>query len=245
VSVTSPLHVIIAVVILAVLTTVLLSVFQGAPRWSQLWAVVRGAVQLALISLILGTVITSYVWIAAALLVMFTVAWTTATRRIGWSARHAAVMGTAMAGGALTSLLVIFGSGAVEFSPRYLLALGGIIIGGSMTVATLSARGYRQSLADHWAEVEAWLALGATEAQAVRRIARLAVANALVPNTDQAKTTGLVTLPGAFVGAIFGGLSPLQAGQFQILVLAGLLATGSITAITVVTGLRRPLRRPE
>lgn len=43
-------------------------------------------------------------------------------------------------------------------------------------------------------------------------------------HTDQTKTTGLVTLPGAFVGAIFGGVSPLEAGRFQIVVLAAIMA---------------------
>ena len=54
---------------------------------------------------------------------------------------------------------------------------------------------------------------------------------ALIPATDQMKTTGLVTLPGAFVGAIFGGVSPLEAGRFQLVVLAAIMAAGAITAV--------------
>ena len=50
-----------------------------------------------------------------------------------------------------------------------------------------------------------WLALGATPRQAVRDIARTAAAEALLPAIDQTRTVGLVTLPGAFVGALFGG----------------------------------------
>lgn len=62
---------------------------------------------------------------------------------------------------------------------------------------------------------------------------RRAVRNALIPSIDQTKTTGLVVLPGAFVGAIFGGLSPLEAGQFQIVVLATIMAAGPLTAVLV------------
>jgi putative ABC transport system permease protein len=36
------------------------------------------------------------------------------------------------------------------------------------------------------------------------------------------------------VGAIFGGLSPLEAGRFQIVVLASIMAAGSITAVMLV-----------
>lgn len=53
------------------------------------------------------------------------------------------------------------------------------------------------------------------------------------PPIDQTKTTGLVVLPGAFVGAIFGGISPLEAGRFQIVVLAAIMAAGSVTAVLI------------
>ena len=92
--------------------------------------------------------------------------------------------------------------------------------------------------------MEAWLALGATPRQSTVDLARTAVYAALIPSTDQTKTTGLVTLPGAFVGAIFGGVSPLAAGAFQITVLASVMAAGSITAVVVVRALAPVRVRP-
>ena len=38
-----------------------------------------------------------------------------------------------------------------------------------------------------------------------------------------------MTLPGAFVGAIFAGAPVLVAAEFQILVLAAILVTGAIS----------------
>jgi putative ABC transport system permease protein len=52
------------------------------------------------------------------------------------------------------------------------------------------------------------------------------------PVLDQTRTTGLVTLPGAFVGALMAGAPPLEAGRFQVVVLVCL-----ITAQTVATTL--------
>ncbi len=95
-----------------------------------------------------------------------------------------------------------------------------------------------------WEEVEAWLALGATRRQSTLELARGAVYSALIPSTDQTKTTGLVTLPGAFVGAIFGGLSPLEAGRFQIVVLASIMAAGSMTAVVLIRVLAPVKVRP-
>jgi putative ABC transport system permease protein len=50
---------------------------------------------------------------------------------------------------------------------------------------------------------------------------------------DQTKSTGLVTLPGAFVGALFGGAGPAQAAEFQLVVLAGIALASVVTGVTV------------
>jgi hypothetical protein len=54
----------------------------------------------------------------------------------------------------------------------------------------------------------------------------------------------VVTLPGAFVGAIFGGASPLEAGRFQLVVLAAILAAGAVTAVGVTYALAPVSVRP-
>jgi len=219
-------------ILIAVATGVLW--FYGAPhRWAPALAVARGVVQLAAVSVILTGVITNGAWVALALVVMFVVASTTSTRRIGWSRQHAAMIFTAMGTGIAVTLTIVFVTGTIEFSPRYVLAIGGIVIGNSMSIATLAGRRFTEMARDRWDEVEAWMSLGATPRQSTRELARDAVYAALIPSTDQTKTTGLVTLPGAFVGAIFGGVSPLEAGRFQIVVLAAIMAAGALTAVIV------------
>jgi putative ABC transport system permease protein len=172
---------------------------------------------------------------------MFSVAAVTAARRLGWSWGRLAVVGGSMAAGILVTLAIVFGTGAIALTPRYALAIGGIVIGNAMTIATLAGRHFAESVNERWDEVEAWLALGATRRQSTLELARRAVYSALIPSTDQTKTTGLVTLPGAFVGAIFGGLSPLEAGRFQIVVLASIMAAGSMTAVALI-GIIAPVR---
>ena len=48
-------------------------------------------------------------------------------------------------------------------------------------------------------------------------------ADALLPNIDQARTAGLVALPGAFVGVLLSTGSAAQAAAVQVLVLIALL----------------------
>ncbi|MBO9625612.1 MAG: ABC transporter permease [Microbacterium sp.] len=225
----------VGVLLLVAVTTVALALYGVSGIWAPALAIVRGVVQLAVISLILGGIITSPLWIAVALLVMFSVAVGVAGRRIGMSPRSLLVMGSSIAAGVFVAAISVFGSGALAGTPRYALAMGAIVIGNSMNIATLTGRHLGAAVGDHWDEVEGWLALGATPRRATRDLARRAVRESLIPSIDQTKTTGLVVLPGAFVGAIFGGLSPLEAGRFQIIVLAAIMAAGAVTAVLVAT----------
>jgi putative ABC transport system permease protein len=215
----------------------------GAPhRFAPALAILRGTIQLAILSFILSGVITNPWWVALALLVMFVVAAVTAARRLRWSWPRFALVSMAMVAGILPTAVVVFSTGAIALTARFALAIGGIVIGNSMTIATLAGRRFVEATNDHWEEIEGWLALGATRRESTLQLARGAVYSALIPSTDQTKTTGLVALPGAFVGAIFGGLSPLEAGRFQIVVLASIMAAGSITAVILV-GVLAPIRR--
>ena len=70
--------------------------------------------------------------------------------------------------------------------------------------------------------------------EGVGLVARPAAALALVPGLDQTRTVGLVTLPGAFVGVLLAGASPLQAGAAQVLVLVALMLVQTLAvAVTV------------
>lgn len=114
-----------------------------------------------------------------------------------------------------------------------------------MSIATLTGRRFYQDANRRWAEVEGWLSVGATPRQATAIIRREAIREALIPSLDQTRTVGLVTLPGAFVGAIFGGASPLDAGIFQVIVLTCILAAGSITAALLLHTLAPITKMPE
>lgn len=234
-----------AVGILMLLTVAVLRGSRTPSYLAPALAILRGAAQLALISLVLGGIIADSLWVVVALLVMFTVAAVTATRRLTWSWRRFATVSATMALGIVVTLAVVFGTGAVAFEPRYVLAVGGIVIGNCMTIAVLAGHRFHEAVREQWDQVEGWLALGATAPRATLAQARSSVHAALIPSTDQTKTTGLVTLPGAFVGAIFGGASPLEAGRFQVIVLASIMAAGAITAVALLRSLAAVRVRPE
>ena len=78
------------------------------------------------------------------------------------------------------------------------------------------------------------------------RARRDAAARSLVPALDQTRNVGLVVLPGAYVGLLLGGATPLEAGRLQLLVLIGLLAAETIAALVVtgMVGVRLAVTRP-
>jgi putative ABC transport system permease protein len=235
----------VGLAVLVAVTTLVLSVAGVPHRFAPALAILRGAVQLAFVSVVLSGVITNRLWVLLALLVMFVVAATTSTLRIGRDRRSAAVVAGSMLAGVLAALVIVFVTGAIDFSARYLLAIGGIVVGNSMSIATLAGRRFFESVDEHWEVVEGWFALGATPRQSTWALGRRSISAALVPSVDQTKTTGLVTLPGAFVGAVFGGVSPLEAGRFQVVVLGAIMAAGAITAVLLITALSAVRRRPS
>jgi putative ABC transport system permease protein len=207
-------------------------------------AAVRAVVQLGAVSLLIGAIVGS-VWLAAAFVVlMIGVAAYTSARRIsrdrsGWWA----VLPIAAAPVPVTVLLVL--GGVVPAEGIAIIPMAGILIGGTMTATSLGGRRALDELAARHGEVEAALSLGLLPRDARMEIARPSTAQALVPPMDQTRTVGLVTLPGAFVGMLLGGASPVEAGAVQVLVLLLLLAVETV-AVAVMLELvcRGAVRRP-
>jgi putative ABC transport system permease protein len=201
--------------------------------WFPLVVVVRAAVQLSVVAALLRGILAVPWTVAAFVVLMLTTASWTSARRIAelWHGRRIAVAG--VLSGAAAALVMIFGLQLVDLQVRNVVAVAGIVIGNSMSAATLAGRNFRRSSQARRAEVEAWFSLGATSVQAHEEIGHEAVRESLLPTLDQTKSTGLVTLPGAFVGALFGGASPVVAAQFQLVVLAGVALAMMITGIVV------------
>lgn len=212
----------------------------------QVVAALRAVVQLAAVSVVIAWVLRSVTWSLAFVLLMFTVATLTSTRRLGLPSRAAPWVGAAVAAGAVPVVALCLGSGVVPFNGPGVLPVAGIIIGGAMTAATLTGRRAFQELRAQVGTYEAALAIGLSSSQATRLVVGTSAREALVPGIDQTRTVGLVTLPGAFIGVLLGGGTAVEAGAAQVLVLVGLLATQAATAATVLHLVaERRLLRPD
>jgi putative ABC transport system permease protein len=243
--VTPTVRLAVGLVFLAAVAVAVLAVGRVGQRRAVLVASARAAVQLAVVAAALRGVFTAPVFVVLLLAVMFGVATWTAARRLRGTPVAGRAVVLACGAGALVAVGTICGLPVLDRSVRTLVAVSGIVVGGTMTAATLTGRRLTDGLRRRRDEVEAWLALGATPRRAVQAIARDAAAEALVPALDQTRTVGLVTLPGAFVGALLGGASAEGAARFQIVVLVGLLCAESITAVLLAWLLGAPQVLPE
>ena len=198
-------------------------------------AVVRSFVQLAamgyVIDYVFGLENVGAVAVLLAGMVLFA-AWTS-SRRASGVPRAFAVAALAVGAAAVATLGLLPALGIVPATARYLVPLGGMVVGNSMNAASLTMLRVRDDLAGRRREVEAALALGATSRQAVAPILKTALKGALVPLVDSTKTTGIIFLPGAMVGMIIAGADPLEAVELQIVVLYMLLGSVSVAAMLV------------
>jgi len=230
--------------LLLVLTACALAAYGGLGlQRDVLVACLRATVQLGLIALVIAAVVTS-LWLSLLFVAgMFVVASGTAGRRLvrsrcGWWC--AVPVGTALP---VTAGLVALG--VVPARGIAIVPVAGILIGGAMTGTVLAGRRGLDELRSRRGEVEAAQSLGLLDRDARLMVGRPAAAEALVPALDQTRTVGLVALPGAFVGTLLGGATPVQAGAVQLLVLVALLAVqcGAVL-LTVELLSREVLRRP-
>lgn len=127
----------VALLLLAAIATIGLTGFRIAQPRAALLALARAVLQLGALSLVLTGILKDPLWVGIGLTVMFVAAVGTAVRR----SRSALIpLAASMLLGPLVVMATVFATGAIEFSPRYVLAIGGIVIGNTMTIAILTQR---------------------------------------------------------------------------------------------------------
>jgi len=142
------------------------------------------------------------------------------------------VFALALAGAATLGLVVALG--VFEPETRFLVPVGGMVIGNAMTAAAVALNRLGDEILGKSREIEATLALGATATEAARPLIRRSLRTGLIPLIDQTKTTGLVAFPGIMVGSLLAGADPQDAVRLQLVILYALLGAVAIAALTAM-----------
>jgi UDP-glucose/iron transport system permease protein len=139
----------------------------------------------------------------------------------------------ALAGASTLGLVVALG--IFEPTPRYLVPVGGMVIGNAMTASAVALNRLGDEMAEARARIEATLALGATPREAATPTVKRALRSGMIALVDSTKTTGLIFFPGTMVGMLLAGASPTDAVRLQLILLYTLLGSVSISALTATT----------
>lgn len=227
----TPTLVVVCVIMALAAAAVNRFVLRGSPFAAPV-AAIRASVQLAAVATVLAIALQRLWSSILVLAVMFTVASITAARR-SEARRGAAWLAVALAAGMLAVMPLLLLTGVVPLTGVALVPVFGIVLGGTMTAAAVAARRALDALGQRAGEVEAALSLGLPERFSRMMVIERPLSDALLPNLDQARTAGLVTLPGAFVGVLLATGSAAQAGAVQVLVLVSLLLA-QVSGVAVV-----------
>ena len=196
-------------------------------------AVVRSFLQLTAVGYVIQAIFDSdSLWLVALLLSVM-VGFGSVTAR----GRARAVPGAlwpivlALSAAAIVTLGLVLALGVFDAEPRYLVPVGGMVIGNSMTAAAVALNRLADEAAGRAAQLEAALALGATSRQAARGIVTRSLRSGLIPLIDSTKTTGVVFFPGTMVGMLIAGAEPLDAVRLQLILLWALLGSVALAAL--------------
>jgi putative ABC transport system permease protein len=139
----------------------------------------------------------------------------------------------AVAGASTLGLVVALG--VFEATARYLVPVGGMVIGNAMTASAVALNRLGDEVADSRNRIEATLALGATAQEAAQPIVRRSLRSGMITLVDSTKTTGLIFFPGTMVGMLLAGANPTDAVRLQLILLYTLLGSVSIAALVATT----------
>jgi putative ABC transport system permease protein len=209
-------------------------------------AVVRSFIQLTAIGYVITLIFDedAFILVLALLAVMVGFGAFTATHRAqGVPAAFWPLLASlTVAAGSTLALVVALG--IFDATPRYLVPVGGMVIGNSMTAAAVALNRLGEDVSDQSRRIEATLALGATSSQAMIPLIRRSLRSGMITLVDSTKTTGLIFFPGTMVGMLLAGADPTDAVRLQLILLYVLLGAASIAALMSITLARRNFFTP-
>jgi len=141
----------------------------------------------------------------------------------------------ALAVAAASTLGLVVALGVFDPTPRYMVPVGGMVIGNAMTASAVALNRLGDEIADSRPRIEATLALGATAREAALPIVRRALRSGMIALVDSTKTTGLIFFPGTMVGMLLAGADPTDAVRLQLILLYTLLGSVAIAGLLATT----------
>lgn len=144
----------------------------------------------------------------------------------------------------LTLLLSVWPLGlsamAIFFHPKslqqsaFFIPFVGVLMGNALSAISLTFVGLERVRSENILEIETFKALGANSFEACERIYRDILRASLTPQLNAMAIVGVVSLPGIMAGQLLGGVNPVTAARFQIVVMFLLLLMAMVGGLIAV-----------
>lgn len=184
-------------------------------------ATLRAVVQLIILGFLLHYIFKindKWLLILCVLVIIINASWNTISRaspvmhHVFWISFLAIFIGTAL------PLAGTIATGAIQFTANEVIPIGGMLANNGLIAINLAYQNLDRAFVQDGTNIESKLSLAATPKLASKGAIRESIRLAIVPTIDSVKTYGLVSIPGMMTGLIIGGVPPLQAFKFQLLV---------------------------
>ncbi|CAC8192660.1 iron export ABC transporter permease subunit FetB [Staphylococcus aureus] len=184
-------------------------------------ATLRAVVQLIILGFLLHYIFKindKWLLILCVLVIIINASWNTISRaspvmhHVFWISFLAIFIGTAL------PLAGTIATGAIQFTANEVIPIGGMLANNGLIAINLAYQNLDRAFVQDGTNIEFKLSLAATPKLASKGAIRESIRLAIVPTIDSVKTYGLVSIPGMMTGLIIGGVPPLQAIKFQLLV---------------------------
>ncbi|WP_285163425.1 ABC transporter permease [Shewanella goraebulensis] len=120
------------------------------------------------------------------------------------------------------------------YSTQFLIPTAGMLLGNSLSGNIIALQRLFSAFEEKQPQYHGALALGASPKQASEPFVRHAMQQSFAPILASMTTTGLVSLPGMMTGQILGGVDPIIAVKYQIIILIAIFATLTISVASAI-----------
>lgn len=184
-------------------------------------ATVRAIIQLIILGFLLHFIFgvnQTWLLIVFVLVIIINASWNTISRaspvmhHVFWISFVAIFVGVAL------PLVGVVLTEAIEFKPNEVIPIAGMLGSNGLIAINLAYQNLDREFVKEMSQIESKLALGANPKLSSKETIRNSVKTAIVPTIDSVKTYGIVSIPGMMTGLIIGGVEPLQAVKFQLMV---------------------------
>jgi len=122
------------------------------------------------------------------------------------------------------------------FNPQYIIPISAMVISNTMNGISICLNNYGNELKLRKTEVETKLSLGASAAVAIENIQKSSIKAGLIPTINALMILGIVKLPGMMTGQILGGVNPVDAVRYQLIIMY-IIAAATAISLYILTKL--------